>query len=101
MYDIKPRQKSIAKKLGLIIKPSENKNKKIDVYNKDNKDNKDKKIASIGGLGYMDYASYIKSIGKKEAEKKRINYLKRHAKEPKEKNGKMTNSKLSDLILWS
>jgi len=95
MYDIKPRQKANAKKLGLTIKPSENKNKKIDVFDKD------KKIASIGGAGYMDYASYIKTIGKKEADKKRINYLKRHSKEPKEKDGKPTNSKLSDLILWS
>jgi len=95
MYEIKPRQRTRAKALGYTIKPSTNKNKKIDVFDKD------KKIGSIGGAGYMDYASYIKSIGKKEADKKRINYLKRHAKEPKSKNGKPTNSKLSDIILWS
>lgn len=95
MYDIKPRQKARAKTIGFTIKSSTNKNKKIDVYDKD------KKIASIGALGYMDYASYIIKIGKKDADKKRVNYLKRHASEPKVKNGKMTNSKLSDIILWS
>jgi len=93
-YQIKPRQKVQAKKIGVSIKPSENKKKKVDVF-------KDKiKVGSIGAIGYSDYATYIKTIGKKEADKKRTNYLKRHEKEPKIKNGKRTNSYYADIILW-
>ncbi len=95
VYNIKARQRSAAKKMGYKIKPSSNKKKKLDVFENDTK------IGSIGAIGYMDYASYIKSIGKKEADKKRDAYLKRHAREPKMKDGKPTNSKLADVILWS
>ena len=99
-YDIKPRQKERAKLMGLTIKPSTNKKKKIDVFK-----NK-KKIATIGGRRidgtfYNDYATYIITIGKEKANKKRTNYLKRHSKEPKMKDGKRTNSYYSDKILWA
>ena len=93
-YQIKPRQKAQAKKIGVSIKPSENKKKKLDVF----KDKK--KVGSIGAIGYSDFATYLKTLSKKEAEKKRTNYLKRHAKEPKIKNGKRTNSYFADVILW-
>ncbi len=98
-YDIKKLQEQKAKKLGVSIKPSTRKNKKLDVF----KDGK--KIASIGGVrktgvAYGDYATYIKTLGKKEADKKRKNYLARHSKEPKTKNGKKTNSYYADKILW-
>lgn len=43
-----------AKKLGVTVKPSTNKTKKIDVYKKG------KKIASVGALGMGDFPSYIK-----------------------------------------
>ena len=97
-YKIQPRQFKIAKKLGVEIKPS--KNKKIDIY----KD--DIKVASIGGRRkdktfYNDYATYIKVLGKTKAKKKKEQYLARHSKEPKEKDGKKTNSFYSDVILWS
>ncbi len=99
-YKVKPLQEKKAKTLGVIIKPSTRKNKKIDVYNKQGD-----KLASIGGvrdngIPYMDYASYIIRDGKKEADKKRKNYLARHSKEPKTKNGKKTNSYYADKILW-
>ena len=93
-YTIKARQKAQAKKIGVSIKPSENKKKKVDVF----KDKK--KVGSVGAMGYSDYATYIKTIGKKDANKKREAYLKRHAKEPKTKNGKRTNSYYADVILW-
>lgn len=95
MYDIKPLQVSKAKKLGLTIKPSSNKKKKVDVFNKEGK-----KLASIGAIGYMDYASYIQKLGKTDALKKRKAYLARHAKEPKMKDGKRTPSFYADKILW-
>jgi len=94
-YKIKQLQEDKAKKLKVTIKPSTNKKKKIDVYNKD-----EKKIASIGANGYKDYATYLQLLPKKEADKKRKNYLARHAKEPKTKEGKKTNSYWADKILW-
>ena len=44
VYEIKKRSFDNAKKLGVIIKPSTNPKKKIDVYDKNGK-----KIASIDG----------------------------------------------------
>jgi len=98
MYNIKKLQYRQAKLLGVTIKPSQK--KKIDVFNKEGK-----KIASIGGVRpdgtfYNDYATYINKIGKEKADIKRKNYLNRHKNEPKEKNGKKTNSYWSDVILW-
>lgn len=111
-YEIKPRQFKNAKSIGVTIKSSKSKNKKIDIFNKENK-----KIGSIGGVRssktlikndeagknrfYNDYIFYLNTLSKKEANIKRKNYLARHAKEPKMKDGKRTNSYYSDIILWS
>jgi len=99
VYEIKELQREKAKKLGLEIKPSTNKSKKVDVFKKG------EKVASIGGMykdgrPYKDYATYLKELPKKEADKKRKNYLARHKKEPKVKDGKKTNSYYADKILW-
>ena len=93
-YKIKQIQKDKAKKLGVEIKPSTNKKKKVDVFKKG------EKVASIGATGYKDYGTYLQELPKKEADKKRKNYLKRHSKEPKMKDGKRTNSYYADKILW-
>lgn len=71
-YQIKPKQRANAKRLGVTIKPSTNSKKKIDVYKND------KKIASIGATGYSDYATYIKDKGKEYADKRRAAYRARH-----------------------
>ena len=71
-YQIKPKQRANAKRLGVTIKPSTNSKKKIDVYKND------KKIASIGAAGYKDYATYIKEKGKEYADKRRAAYRARH-----------------------
>ena len=55
MYNITQYTKNQAKELKVKVKPSSNKNKKIDVF----KDGK--KIASVGSIGYLDYPSYIKN----------------------------------------
>lgn len=99
-YKIKKLQKEKAKKLNVIIKPSTKKNKKIDVF-----DNQNNLLASIGGVYpdgrfYKDYATYIQELGLDKANEKRKNYLKRHAKEPKIKDGKRTPSYWADVILW-
>ena len=99
-YEIKTRQKDRAKLMGLTIKPSTNKKKKIDVFKNE------KKIGTIGGRKldgtfYNDYATYLLNTDKKNADLKRKNYLRRHAKEAKIKDGKRTNSYYSDKILWA
>ena len=48
MYRIKPYTKRQAKKLGVTVKPSKLKGKKIDVFKNG------KKVASVGAIGYDD-----------------------------------------------
>ena len=99
VYKLKPRQLQKAKELGVDIKPSTDKVKKIDIFKKrtkqEVKDKKEpKKLASIGGMyddgtPYGDYASYlIKPIEPKrkvkvDAEQQKKMYLARHSLEPK------------------
>jgi hypothetical protein len=91
MYKLTTRQKANASKLGVVIKPSTVKGKKIDVYKND------VKIASIGALGYMDYDSYIKSKGLTFANERRRLYKIRHAND---RNKKGSAGFYADKILW-
>jgi hypothetical protein len=54
MYQITDYTYQQAKKLGVEVKPSTDKKKKIDVIKNGNK------IASVGAIGYNDYPTYIK-----------------------------------------
>jgi hypothetical protein len=80
-----------AKKLGVQIRPSVYKNKKIDVF----KD--DIKIASIGDVNYLDYPTYIETKGKKYADERRKLYKIRHKKDINVKN---SNGFFSSRLLW-
>lgn len=80
-----------AKKLGLKVKPSTNKTKKIDVYRKGIK------IASVGAYGMNDYPTYMKLNGLKYAKTRRRLYKIRHNKDRKIKG---TNGWLADKLLW-
>ena len=75
MYEITKYTKDRAKELGVIVKPSSNPKKKIDVF----KDRE--KIASIGALGMADYPTYIKSHGKVYADQRKKLYNLRHKKD--------------------
>ena len=88
MYNITNYSYKKAKLLGVDIKPSKVKNKKIDVY----KNNR--KIASIGDINYYDYPNYIKENGIKYANERRKLYLNRHKKD----NG--VNGYYAREILW-
>ena len=70
-YKILPQQRAAAKRLGVTIKSSEVKGKKIAVYKQG------KKIADIGALGYGDYWSYYQG-DKFMAREKRQAYKARH-----------------------
>ena len=88
--------KEKAKKIGIDIKLSKNKDKKFDAY----KDGV--KQASFGAKGYMDYKKYKKEDGLEVANKKRLAYRARHKDDinVKTRDGKMTAGYLANKILW-
>lgn len=89
MYEITAYSKKKAKQLGVIIKPSTVKYKKIDVFKKD------KLIASIGDNRYKDYPTYILEKGKTYADKRRALYHGRHLSSMEGINGFYAKN-----ILW-
>ena len=91
VYQIKPYSYEQAKKLNVEIKPSNKKDKKIDVY-------KDKKyICSIGDIHYYDYPTYIQNNGLAYANERRKLYKIRHNKD---RNIKNSSGYYADKILW-
>lgn len=80
-----------AKRLGVTVKRSTNKDKKIDVYKNG------EKIASVGALGMNDYPTYINKMGKKYANTRRRLYRIRHRKD---RNKRWTRGWLADKLLW-
>lgn len=90
-YQIKQYTRDQAKRLNVIVKPSTNKNKKIDVF----KDNK--KVASVGAIGYSDYPTYMQTKGKKFADQRRRLYKIRH---DNTRHVKGSNSYYADQLLW-
>jgi hypothetical protein len=80
-----------AKKLGVTIRPSTNKTKKIDVF----KNNV--KIASIGANNMNDFPTYIKKCGIKYAKTRRRLYRIRHRHDLSKKN---TPGYYANKILW-
>lgn len=91
MYEISEYSKIKASKLGVDIKPSKSKGKKIDVFKEG------KKITSIGAKGYKDYPTYIKEKGKSYADERRKLYKERHQKD-RTKYG--SRGWYADKILW-
>ena len=74
VYEIQPYSFKKAKDLGVTIKPSSKKGKKIDVF----KNNQ--LVTSIGASGMNDYPTYLKNEGKKFAEERKRLYKIRHSK---------------------
>ena len=91
MYAITNYTYKKAKRLGLRVKPSSNKTKKIDVYKQD------KKIASVGAYGMNDYPTYIQKRGAKYAKTRRRLYRQRHEKD---RHIKWSRGWLADQLLW-
>lgn len=88
MYKITDYTKKQAKQLGVEIKPSKIKNKKIDVFKDGNK------IVSIGDIDYKDYPTYIKEKGLNYANERRRLYKIRH------KNDNGTAGFYANKLLW-
>lgn len=90
MYNISDYSYTQAKKLGVEIKPSSRKGKKIDVFKNGDK------VASIGAIGYKDYPTYMKE-DKQLANQKRKAYKARHQAD---RNVKGSAGYYADKILW-
>lgn len=88
MYKITNYTLKKAKQMGFIVKPSSNRNKKIDVY---------KKVATIGAIGMNDYPTYIKKNGIQFAKTRRRLYKIRHEKD---RHAKFSNGWFADKLLW-
>jgi hypothetical protein len=91
MYLITEYTKKQAQILGVQIKLSSNKNKKIDVFKNGIK------IASVGATGYYDYPTFIKTHGIEHADRRRKLYKLRHNNDRKIK---WSNGYLADKLLW-
>lgn len=95
-YPITAEIKKRAKAVGVEVKPSTVKGKKLDAF----KDGV--KQASFGAVGYKDYHLYKKEDGQQVANEKRKQYKSRHEKNRhiKYRDGKLTPGYLADKILW-
>ena len=92
MYVILPYTKNKAKQLNVIVKPSNRKNKKIDVFN-----SKGQFLVSIGDINYLDYPYYIRIYDKEFADYRRKLYKKRHSKD---RQVKFSAGWFADKLLW-
>jgi len=90
-YKITSYTKDKANKLGVVVKPSKVKDKKIDVFKSG------KKIATIGAKGYNDYPTYLKTKGKEYADERRRLYKIRHNKDRLVSD---SNGYYADRLLW-
>jgi hypothetical protein len=95
-YGIKRYTQTQAKKLGVSVKPSKLKGKKIDVFKGD------KKVASVGALGMNDYPTYMElerkgKVPKGTAKERRRLYKIRHRKD-RTKRG--SAGFFADKLLW-
>lgn len=87
MYRITPYTKDKAKQLGLEVKSSKKKGKKIDVFQNG------KFLHSIGDILYKDYPTYLQEEGKEIADERKRLYHLRHTK-------KTLGEQLSLYLLW-
>ena len=90
MYQIQPYTIKKAKELGVQVKPSQLKNKKIDVIKNG------RRICSIGDIRYNDYTTYLRMGNIPLANERRALYHRRHSKD----NVKGTCGWYSLNLLW-
>ena len=92
MFKPDPAHFKNAKALGVEIKSSNTKGKKLDVFKGDDK------VATIGDLKYNDYRSYIKKDGLEYANERKRLYRVRHGSDM---NKVGTPSYFANKILWA
>ena len=95
-YTISRHTRQQAKRLGVTVRPSDRKGKKIAVYKSG------KKVADVGALGYCDYSCYKQrersgEVPKGTADRRRRAYKARHATDRKVKG---SPGWWADQLLW-
>jgi hypothetical protein len=95
-YKIKRYTYQQAEKLGVDVKPSKTKGKKIDVFKKG------KKVASVGALGMNDYPTFMEKekeglVPEGTAKRRRKAYKGRHEKDRHKRGSK---GFYADKLLW-
>ena len=91
MYEITDYTRRAARRLGVEVRPSKVKGKKLDVFASG------EKVASVGALGYGDFPTFVKTKGREFAEARRAAYKKRHAKD---RSVPGTPGFYADRLLW-
>jgi len=87
MYEILPYTYQRASELGVTVKPSRRKHKKIDVYENN------KYIKSIGDNRFSDYPHFVRDYGKEYGDVRRMLYHTRHRKDT-------LGERLALYLLW-
>ena len=95
-YRITAYTQEQARRLGVTVKPSTVKGKKIDVFKNG------KKLASVGAIGYNDYPTFMRleregKVPKGTAEFRRKAYKIRHQKD---RTVRGSNGWYADKLLW-
>ena len=91
-YTIRKYTYDRAKKMGVRVRPSRNKTKKIDVINRAGK-----VVAQVGANGMNDYPTFIATRGLEYANKRRKLYKQRHEKD---RHIRGTPGYYADKLLW-
>ena len=88
-----------AKRLGVIVKPSTDKTKKIDVFKLlgKGKNKTLKKVASVGAAGMNDYPTFMQKKGLAFAKTRRRLYKMRHERD---RHVKGSRGYYADKLLW-
>lgn len=90
-YTITKYTRDKARKMGVVVKPSSVKGKKIDVFKNG------EKVASVGALGMGDYPTFIREKGKEYADVRRRLYKQRHQKD---RHIRGSAGWYADKLLW-
>ena len=90
MYRVSDYTRAAAKRIGVIVKSSTRKAKKLDVFDLKT----GKYITSIGSIAHNDYPKYLRTRGKKYADERRRLYRIRHRANTGEAG------RLASALLW-
>ena len=98
-YHITPYTYKQARRIGVTVKPSTDKTKKIDVFRVvgKGKNKTVKKIASVGFFGMKDYPTHMQEKGLKFAKTRRRLYRIRHERD---RHIKGSRGYYADKLLW-
>ena len=88
MYEIQPYTLRKAKQLGVVVKPSQRSNYKIDIFNKQGE-----YLFSGGDRRYGDFPTFLKEMGENFADKRRRAYHSRH-------KGETERGEIIKWLLW-